>query len=188
MAKMALPKHWLLCFALAVDFKLAYLVLGGIAMAHKAGAVLKGRFFFALVAFFALSALSFSVPFASGMAGNAPGGALVPELVSSEAGGLRHSGSVFSCVTACGLYVDLHGASPSFALDDCQKAIWSHRSEEPRKTAREARSVSFHVFQNLLKAYETEYVRSITEGGKNMAGLYAGVREWREALTHVCPS
>ncbi|MDR0615357.1 MAG: hypothetical protein LBG29_00980 [Synergistaceae bacterium] len=156
-------------------------------MARKAEAVLKKRFFFVSVTFFVLCALSFSMPFAGGVSSHvSSGGALLTEFASP--GGLRHGGNVFSGVAAGGFHVDLYDAPPSFALDDCQKAIWGHRSEEFRKAEREARGASFHVLQNLLKAYETEYVRSITEGGKNMAGLYAGVREWREALTHVCPS
>jgi hypothetical protein len=164
---------------------------GDIMMTHKAGAVFKGRFFFVLTAVFALTVLTLSLPFAASaryaLLDSASGSG---EFALSDADGSQggvNANALFS-EAIDRLHVDLYGSPSLSALDDSQKAILGHQSEADRKTIREVESASFSVLHNLLKTYETEYIRSVTEGGKGITALSANVMEWRAALVHVLPS
>jgi hypothetical protein len=76
----------------------------------------------------------------------------------------------------------------SYDANDDLKAALNHLSETDRKMNREAVTTSFRVMHHALKAYATEYLRSVTEGGKNAAGLSADVADWRKVLSRVLPS
>jgi hypothetical protein len=156
-------------------------------MADKAGAVFTKRFFFSLAAVFVLAVLTLYVPFAGVVRFVFPDSAYgSSEFALSGARDSQENGKDLFCAAIDRLHVDLHAGFSS--LDDCQKAIWGHQSGSDRKTIREVESASFRVLHNLLKTYETEYIRSVTEGRKGIIGLSANVMEWHEALAHVLPS
>jgi hypothetical protein len=53
-----------------------------------------------------------------------------------------------------------------------------------RKMSKEATIVSFAMRRHARKAYETEYLRSVTEGGKNVKIAASNISDWQKALVN----
>jgi hypothetical protein len=56
-------------------------------------------------------------------------------------------------------------------------------SETDSKMAKDATNAFFTVLREFLKSYETNYLISITSGGKNAISAPANIREWRLAVS-----
>jgi TRAP-type C4-dicarboxylate transport system substrate-binding protein len=62
------------------------------------------------------------------------------------------------------------------------KATFANASEAERKMVKAAASASSERMRQARRAYEAEYLRSITGGGKDTAHDTANRAEWRDAL------
>jgi hypothetical protein len=158
-------------------------------MAANSGKVLRNKFLFLFVSVFALAVWTASIPFFYCVGQAAVGGAHDPSPTfvtvsgSSEA---RGGGNAFLDAAVGRLYIDsFTGSSDSY---DYQKAVWRHQSEADRRTAREVEMASLRVWRDTLKTYETEYIRSVTEGGSCAVGRSVDVRDWLKAIERILPS
>jgi hypothetical protein len=70
----------------------------------------------------------------------------------------------------------------SSEISDVLMIAWSNKSEIQKRMTKEAAVVSFAVMHHTLRTYKTEYLRSITEGGKSVINQPANFKDWRGNL------
>ncbi|MDR1020569.1 MAG: hypothetical protein LBL73_07415 [Synergistaceae bacterium] len=147
------------------------------------------RFSFLFMTAFMLAVLTLSIPFCYRASQASVGdfrGASAVFVPASGVSKARTGEGAFWGVTADRLHIDIYTDSSN--THDYQKAVWRYQSEIDRRTAREAESASLRVRRNMLKTYEREYIRSVSEGGSCAAGRSVQVRNWLKAIERILPS
>jgi hypothetical protein len=92
-------------------------------------------------------------------------------------------------------YVLEHFFSPDWLADANRdfdplrmRAAFCSISKNDRKILKDAKIIRRINLRHSWKAYETEYIRSITEGGKGGINEAANLKNWSEAIIPVYPS
>jgi hypothetical protein len=161
--------------------------LGGDVLVRNAGKVSGDRFF--LTSVFMLAVLTMSVSCLSFCARQDFGSdfrASAPAFISLSGSIDAQRGCDAFLGAADPFYIDIYADASSSC--DYEKVVSRHQSEIDRKIARDVESASLHVLRHMLKAYETEYLRSAAPCAARWTGSSAGVRGCRKAIECILPS
>ncbi|MDR0649549.1 MAG: hypothetical protein LBF92_09475 [Synergistaceae bacterium] len=144
---------------------------------------------FLFVAVFALAVLALRVPLFYGVSSVFSGDALSLSEASAAPRGANEAQrgmDVFWDGTTYRLHVDIY--ADSYDAHDYQKAAWRHQPETGRRTARDAAGMSPRSLRSMVKAYESEYIRSAAASGFCAVGSSADMKNWLKAIERLLPS
>ena len=141
---------------------------------------------FLFVAVFALTVLTLRVPFFYSAPRAFSMYSLAPSEVSAAASETQRSGAVFWGEMTDRL--DAYICPYSYDAHDYQKATWRHQPETGRRTARDAAGMSPRSLRSMVKAYESEYIRSAAASGFCAVGSSADMKNWLKAIERLLPS